>query len=222
MPIACTIPPPRAEERIVLIGTNGSGKSKMAEKLLGAWTGPAVYLDPKGDFTPPGPATVIHKPFGSAWTFHAKGRIVYRPDPDYLNGPSWRGLFRMLWERARREGKKRPFLLYVDEAQYIAQQGAQRELANLAITTRSLGMGLICASQRPKWVPVEIRTEAWRWYVFYLTYDDDKKEVAAYTSGRLTAEDLDRDGDPFSFWEIRREGQHPSKLAIHHCKPVRV
>lgn len=200
------------------MGANGTGKSVGARELLASFDGPIIAVDPKGDFTMDQQAIIIRRPDDWRLGVLPNRNYIYRPDVDYLNGATWRQFFRMLWQRARKSGKRHPFLLYIDEAQFIANQGAGKELANLAITTRSLGMGLLCASQRPKWIPVEIRTEAWRWFIFYLSYDEDKKEITHYTSGRLDMDDLNRIEENYGFWLMERGTERPGDLTIRQCR----
>lgn len=77
-------------------------------------------------------------------------------------------------------------------------------LAALAVAGRSLGVGLWCASQRTKWIPVEVRSEAWRWYVFYLADEEDEEEVVKFAKGRLTIAELRAYCREYGFIELRR------------------
>ena len=67
------------------------------------------------------------------------------------------------------------------------------------------GVGLWVSSQRPKWIPVEVRSETWRWYVFFLDYDEDAKEMVKYTHGRISVDELQEPKQSYSFWEIKRD-----------------
>ncbi len=200
MPI---LQPPSYSERLLLLGANGSGKSVLASGMLGAgylW----VALDSKGDFKAPDPHVTLRTPQDRRWRWMRDRPILYRPKPEYNNG-AWLDLvLRGLYFRAQREGKKRPFVVYVDEALYLAKTGHTQWLAALAVSGRSLGVGLWVASQRPKWIPVEVRSEAWRTYVFFLQHKEDEKEVVRDSKGLITEEDLQRAAVDYSFWELRR------------------
>lgn len=176
-----------------------------------------VVLDPKGDF-PRAPGDVIVKSpkswrwkvFPDGWGgsgFLATPRIIYRPDPKYQ--PTMDLRLRALFYKARLLKKKhRPaFRVGVDEGLFQSKafgNSRPRWLMSSAITGRSLDMGLDLNSQRPSGIPVEIRSEAWRMYVFYLGDQDDMKAVLRYAQGTLSVEDLMDLGDDFSFIEVKR------------------
>ena len=217
--MGCTIRPIRVEERILIVGANGTGKSVAATQLLDSTSLPVIAVDVKGDFELNQKASVIRKPNDWRLGLLPNRSYIYRPNLEYMDTDTWVLFFRTLWSRARKTGKKHPFFLYIDEAQFLSTGRVGREMANLAITTRSMGMGLIITSQRPRWIPVEIRTEAWRWFVYWLTYERDRKEVGEYTAGRLTPEDFDRIDENHGFWKIERGIKSPSHLEISLCSP---
>ena len=204
----------------MLTGANGTGKTYGATELLDSWDRPMIAVDVKGDFDFNQSATIINKPNDWRLKLFPNKNYIYRPDIQYLDTDTWVWFFRSLWERARKTGKKNPFLLYIDEAQFLSVGRVARELANLAITTRSMGMPLVITSQRPRWIPVELRTEAWRWFVYYLSYDEDKTEVSRYTGGRLTKEDINRIEVNHGFWLIERGSDSPAQLDIRLCAPL--
>jgi hypothetical protein len=181
-----------------------------------------VIIDLKGDVPYPADGyTVIRSPLDKLkWRFAS--HIMYRPDAKYMNGAAHSYVLQEMYNRAKKRGKRSPFILYVDEALFLANTGAGTWLANLAVATRSMGLGLWVSSQRPKNIPVELRTEAWRWYIFYLSYKSDEKEVSEYTKGRLSPEQLEQGTQSFSFYEIRRGSGSMGRLAIRHYPPVKV
>ena len=149
-------------------------------------------------------------------------RVLYRPSPEYRTRYWLEAVFRRLYNRASKIGKRKPFIVYVDESLLIAKLGAVRYLAALAVAGRSLGVGLWTASQRTKWIPVEIRSEAWRWYVFFLSDEEDEKEVAKFTKGRYTVEDIRRYCRNYAFIEIMRAHQGGGDVVIrpHAAMPA--
>lgn len=81
-----------------------------------------------------------------------------------------------LLEHYRRSNKKRHVYIYIDEAysllkysRYVAEQ------VTLCVTAGGeRGVGIAVASQRPRWIPVEILSEISRFYVFRLDNGKDK------------------------------------------------
>lgn len=174
-------------------------------------------FDPKGDFPLAPGDKVVKSPKSFAWKLFPHGlwnsglfaipRMIYRPEPKWQPGMDMR--LRFLFYRARKLKKagKLPFRVGVDEGLFQSKafsNSRPRWLMSSAITGRSLDLGLDLNSQRPSGIPVEIRSEAWRMYVFYLGDSDDMKAVLRYAQGSLTYDDLEDLGEDFSFIEVRR------------------
>jgi hypothetical protein len=205
------ISPPGYEERVLGAGSNGSGKSAFFRELLEAYPR-WVVIDLKGDFQPIGKYKLVRAPDD---TFGWKNdRVLYRPTPQYRTRFWLEAVFRRLYNRASKVGKRQPFIVYVDETLLISKLRAVQYLAALAVAGRSLGVGLWTASQRTKWIPVEIRSEAWRWYVFFLSDEEDEKEVVKFTKGRLTIEQLREYCRQYAFVEIMRAQQGGGEIMI--------
>ena len=217
--MGCQIRPIQPKERLLFVGANGTGKSIGAQQMMASWDGPIVAIDVKRDFKLSQKATVIRKPDDWRLGLMPNRSYIYRPDIQFMDSETWVTFFRALWIRARKYGKKHPFFLYIDEAQFLSTGKVAREMANLAITTRSMGMGFAVSSQRPKWIPVELRTEAWRWFIYWLSYLEDRKEVCQYSAGRLVPEDFDRIKVNHGFWLMQRSQNSPSDLEIGMCGP---
>lgn len=224
---------PEFKERIFIVGANGSGKSYFASSLLEALTKTPgqdrwFAIDLKGDF-------------GEDLKLDRLARIISRPDDWRLRGfPVWpsRILFRprpadfgsvdrvigQLFERARKLKKRQRqtdhkyrFYLYCDEALLQSRHRDTTNFAGAAIAGRSLGMGFIVTSQRISWIPVEVRTEAWRIYVFYLSDIGEEKEVIKLTKGKLSIDQLEALGADYSFYEASRQQGGMIKV-IHYPK----
>ena len=204
---------PDYRERIFIVGANGSGKSYFAARLLSIlprW----VAIDLKGDFGEDieldRHALVITSPGDWRWRLfpvHVK-RIIYRPKPaDYGTVDDIVG---RMFERARilkkryGKGHQYRFYLYCDEALLQSRGRKTVNLAGSAITGRSLEMGFIVSSQRLSWIPVEVRTEAWRVYVFYQSSVDEERDVLKLAKNKLTLQQLDELGADYSFYELKR------------------
>jgi hypothetical protein len=209
------------------MGVNGGGKTTLAKALLDSPLYPrVVILDPKGDFTLSSPHTILHSPRDWRWDgfFHHQWRpdkIIYRPDVGWDNKDAYEYILYRLFERARQEGRKNPFIIYIDEMLYLAKLGAVKRVSTLAVSGRSLNVGLWISSQRPKWIPIELRSEAWRWYIFPLGYEEDEKEVVAYTKGQITMQDLRNFPHDFGFWETKRN-KSGGKIVATYFPPLKL
>ena len=199
-----TLDLPETYERVLFIGENGSGKTYLAEQML-AYYDRWIAVDLKGDLKPPCDFTILRTPEDRRWSGPWRPeKILYRPRVGYNNGPWHNEVLRAIYARAQKEGKRKPFILYLDEGLMMSKLGDTTWLESLIVAGRSLQVGVWISSQRPRHIPVEIRSEAWRWYIFALGYKADEKEVIQYSKGQVTEFDLQRlDGD-YSFYEIRR------------------
>jgi hypothetical protein len=211
---------PSYQERVLFMGSNGGGKTVLAGEMLAGGYPRTVSIDIKGDFDPPMDYKVLSSP--NDWGWHYARHIMYRPSRKYTDGLELDFVLRKLFDRAKRSGKRRPFVLYIDEGLYVALSSRTGTMRSLAVTGRSLNLGLWVSSQRPRFIPVEVRSEAWRWYVFYLSYEDDEKEVIKYTKGRITLAELQNPTDLYSFWEIKRGKKSAGRLSIEHYPRVNV
>ena len=208
-------PPPYAA-RVLFLGANGSGKSMLASAMLASgyrW----VVIDSKGDFPAPRPFRLVRSPDDWHWRWPAD-HMLYRPRPEWNRGAWLDEVLRRQFVRAQREGRRRPFVVYVDEALYLARTGHVQWLSALAVSGRSLGVGLWVASQRPRWIPVEVRSEAWMTFVFYLQHRADEKEVVADSKGLLSEDDMQRAAVDYSFWQLKR-GQ-AGRLEVRHFPAI--
>jgi len=140
-----------------------------------------------------------------------RSRVIYRPKPPYDSGAWITYFLDWCFRKGRAQGKKKPFILYLDEGGWTAYSGAKLAMSRLAIAGRSLGIGLWIASQRPRGIPVEVRSEAWRMYIFYLRNRKDRIEIMDnigeiwLTDDRLLDEyDIAQTPESYEFAEIRR------------------
>ena len=216
---------PSYQERVFFLGANGSGKTVLAAEMIRPYPR-AVVLDIKYDFPIPWEKdeyVVTTKPPGGFWLldpWQSSHHVIYRPSPPHDSGPSITKFLDAMFARGRREGKKQPFILYLDEGGWTAYAGARLAMARLAIAGRSLGIGLWISAQRPKGIPVEVRSEAWRTYVFYLRKEDDRKELLQTLDDQAWPGMFASSEEDYEFWEIRR-GQG-GRLAYRRLAPLAV
>ena len=214
---------PRYSERLLFLGSNGVGKSVLIREMLSKYPR-SVSVDTKGDFEPIQPFVVVDNPDDRR--LYNENTVVYRPRPEFKTGAHLDNVLGRLFARAqetydvKNRTQLRPFVVNIDEGLAFSKRGHTANLAEIAVSGRSLNIGLWVASQRPVWIPVEVRSEAWRLYVFYLAYEEDEKEVLKLTKGRLTLKQLQEGFDNYSFWEIRRGKESAGRLEIRHCPKV--
>lgn len=81
-----------------------------------------------------------------------------------------------LQEQYRRSNKKRKVYIYLDEAYSLLKfHRAVAEQITLVVTAGGeRGVGIMMATQRPRWIPVEALSEVTRYYIFRLDNGKDK------------------------------------------------
>lgn len=218
---------PDYEERLLVAGSNGTGKTIYLRALLHAGYPRWVVFDFKGGFEPPREPkyVLIHDPRDRRLV--TAERVLYRPRPEFKNRKWMEFAFKRIYDRASavRYNHKR-FVLIVDEALAISRARAVLWLGNLCVVGREWGVAVWIASQRLKWIPVEARSEAHRWILFWLSDVDDEKEALKFAKGALTLEQLREhtgatpDGRP-KFVELRRSSKTGGRVLATAYPPVR-
>lgn len=223
------IQPPSYYERLLILGRNGSGKSELTYAIEGGGNyRQSIYMDHKGDTEPRPPYKLIKR---GDERLHDK-RIVFRPEP----GSYWRTdageaqfVNRLFLEARRAYDHKRkrsraPRILIIPEILLFGPL-AQKALGEVASAARQYELGLWVETQRPRRIPVVIRSEAWRLYIFALGFADDEEEVLRYAKGRLSMADLRHgDDDPrdHSFFELLLRNQSGAGIQVRRCDPLRL
>jgi len=159
---------PKPDERMMIIGMTGSGKTFFAEKILN-WRKYVVVYDLKGELKWKGYKIVTD--FEALKTEEAE-KIIFKPPLEFIKDKdSVEDFFHWVYER-------RNCTLYVDEVMTCCFRG---EIAFwlLAIVTRGreLGVSFIGATQRPKQIPISLLSEAERWAMFRVHIYDDAKRL---------------------------------------------
>ena len=215
---------PSYQARVLFLGANGSGKTEVAAQIIRGYPR-VVILDIKYDFPipwPKGDYVIVKKPPGIGWWFLDPWRtakhIIYRPEPPYDTGPWVTYFLDQMFDRGRREGKRKPYILYLDEGGWVAYNGAKMAMARLAISGRSIGIGLWISAQRPRGIPPEVRSEAWVHYVFYLRKKADRKELAEVLDDQYDDDAFASTERDYEFWEIKRA--KGGKLEYRRLPPV--
>ncbi len=221
--------PPEYVERTLIVGKNGTGKSELTYELEAAGNyRKSIYFDIKQDCNPRPPFQVVRKG-DDRWGWRAR-RIVYRPAPGswWRTDAGWAAVLQRIFDTAGREydAKKQrsrePVMVIIPEVLLFGTR-SQRVIGELASGARKLQVGLIYETQRPRNIPVVLRSEAWRIYAFPLGYEEDEREVLKYTKGQLSIEQLREldaavtSADPHPFYEILLRGEHGAQIRVTRC-----
>jgi hypothetical protein len=174
-------------KRAMICGPAGEGKSRLAREILRGLQPvyrSTVILDPKGEFQFPGARVYErYKDLCYRDPVSAVRVRIYRPGPRELGDLGAADhIFWWCWVRGRNATKRHGFaprvLLYLDETLWYIRYGlAPRGLLACITTGRGLGVGVICATQRPSGIPVAIRSESEHVYAFRLRTRVDRRRI---------------------------------------------
>ena len=173
-----TLQIPPYGQHVLFLGTNGSGKSMLAEKMLQKVAN-FFAVDTQDGLDIVG--TRIRSPDDWRLNFLTHyPRIHYVPDPEHLERPIWDTLFRKLLNSSSKR-KKHSRVMYIDEIYHIGYANSFPSWLSKSITTgRQKGLSYWISTQRPRMIPPELITEASLIFVFCLSKFDDKKFISSY------------------------------------------
>lgn len=221
--------PPDYVERVLIVGKNGTGKSELTYELEAKGNyRKVVYFDIKQDCEPR-PGFVVVRRGDDRWGWRNR-RIVYRPAPGswWRSDAGWAAVLQRIFDQAGRDfdakrGRSRaPIVVIIPEVLLFGTR-SQRVIGEIASGARKLEVLLIVETQRPKRIPVVLRSEAWRIYVFPLGYEEDELEVLKYAKGKLTMRELRglddqvSEADPHPFIEIILRGPKGAQITVRRC-----
>lgn len=156
-------------ERVIFLGTTGSGKTVLAKRFL-ARLSRVLVIDPKHTFTLPGFTRTKEVPL-----FTHNFRIIFRPsraDDDRLA------------DLIYRLNKQKDVTIYVDELSTLAEspffKQAVIELADVARTGRERKVALWMSVQRPRRTPRIFFSEAEVFFQFKLKSGEDRDYISEF------------------------------------------
>ncbi len=142
-------------DRVILVGTTGSGKTYFAQHVLKR--APClVVMDPKGLINSKEWAL---EPWDKKQRHLNKGENVRVRIPPQTHEDDWEYYFARIYEIARAR-KYRPFVVYIDELYGIGPANGSRGLQALYTRGRELGISVWASTQRPKRIPIYALSEA--------------------------------------------------------------
>lgn len=181
---------PAIDERLLVLGTTGSGKTTLAVHVLEAVLAAgrrALVMDTKGDDSLVLPAAVSVESFDAlpaAWDGGA-ALVVYRPPA--ADARDWQ----LMDDVCQWAYEVSDLTLHINELANVASSNGRAGpgLLNCLTRGRSRSIGgqahhvaMVMESQRPRGVPVEAYTEASTVVVMELSLRDDRKRVHGFTA----------------------------------------
>jgi ABC-type dipeptide/oligopeptide/nickel transport system ATPase component len=160
----------RNDERAVIVGRTGSGKTTLARQILSRCYNVIAY-DVKGEIEIED-AIIITNPERLSHIRLSGRSVVYRPSPEFWGMDYVEGFFKWVY-------MKRNCTLYVDEM-YAVMEGNRSANWFRAILTRgrSLKIRTIACTQRPFSIPLSLLSESDKRYMFELSLQDDRKRMS--------------------------------------------
>lgn len=211
-----TLPPiilPSYDERAIFLGGTGTGKTNLAMTMADHYD-KFVYVDAQHNLQPKAPSIYISSLDRLQWeiAFRRDRHIVFRPKVEDQTPAFFNKFLYMMHRRGKPRNKKTnkfpsPFTIYIDEAYSMGYAASFPHWATkIAVLDRQKGIGFWTASQRPVNIPIPLRSECAWYYVFYLSYEDDIKEIAKYGRPKKELERMITDDLKFdhSFVQISR------------------
>lgn len=147
----------RAGEHVGMIGPTGQGKTTLLLNLLPIHPFVVVFATKPHDATMDGLISTGYLKMDrwrSIDPYHYPRRVLW-PDATRMNAvTTQRQVFHEAFEKIYRE---KGWTVAVDETWYVANKlGLEEDIKTYLLQARSLGISLMCATQRPAKVPVEI------------------------------------------------------------------
>jgi hypothetical protein len=189
----------KANDRILLAGKTGSGKTYFAAHLLRPVTR-LVVVDPKATLG----SWPLQEPRGFDWSNFGRGKPGrYRILPPITDDPE--GWYEQLFEQLYGYGN---LVLYIDEAYAVVPPGARpgKWLSAMYTRGRERGIGVWAATQRPAWIPLFLMSEADWLIVFRLNLELDRRRMATIAGDMV----LRRIPDEHGFWLYHVEDEEPT------------
>ncbi len=160
------------QQRAVIIGKTGSGKTVLAKELLRRMLAKrrhVVVYDGKGEID--WPEFKVYKHLAELVTAK-ESKLLYQPEYEEMVNPDVVNAF-FHWIYTRKNTT-----VYIDEVYLITKRNElPRWYGACLMQGRQLGISVISATQRPKGIPQVILSESEHWFIFRLSLLQDRKKI---------------------------------------------
>lgn len=161
-------------EHVGMIGPTGQGKTNFAYWFLPQHKYITIFAtkprDPSMMSFGKSQGFKVWKEWRKARARDIPRRIVWPKANDLYSIPQQRVVFQDAFRRIYGEGG---WTLYLDELYFLAQTlGLDKEVKIFLLQARALNVSLVCASQRPSWIPLEVYDQST--HLFFWRDNDEK------------------------------------------------
>lgn len=194
---------PKSDQRAMIVGATGTGKTTLARCLLSAYPS-VIVIDSKctygGKEGEPG-YHMVSTPRALRGLRRSVDFIQYRPDETHQSVSDYDQVYKWCY---RRTG----IMVYTDEAFLVHHGSYAPDWLRACVTCgRELGIGMITGTQRPRGIDLRLMTEAEIFLAFELRHKDDRKRMA-----EMGGEEFLVRPPKHAFW-IWRAGDRNPRLA---------
>ncbi len=201
MPLTLKNLRPKSDQRALIVGATGTGKTTLARQLLLPFK-PLVVIDSKCTYGGKGgePGFEMVSNPGQLKRLRASVQYIqYRPDEKHQKVEYYYDVYQWCYRRQE-------IMIYTDEA-FLVHHGSYAPDSMRACVTcgRELGIGMITGTQRPRGIDLRLMTEAEIFISFDLRHRDDRKRMA-----EMGGDEFMERPPKHAFWMWKAGQQHPT------------
>ena len=163
----------KPNQRCVIVGMTGSGKSQFAQFLCSEFNS-LIVLDYKHEINWEG-FKILHSEseLSKVGLEREYNRVIFRVPVDWEEED-----YDRFFKFVLRRGNTR---VYADEGMTLGTNSSfPKHLKIITVVGRSLGVGLIITVQRPATIPTFLMSDSEHKFIFYLSRKEDRKKVEEY------------------------------------------